>query len=287
MPLLGGITWEQIMGIVPSLKKVFPTVLTETTKQMMRSLVVQDIMSYPIKTIPVDDTMADAAKLMGRHHVGSLIVMDKDEPAGIVTERDLMSHVYAYAKEPDQVKVGAVMSKPLITIDHDSTLKEAAIRMIRKKGRLVVMKKGAMVGVVTASDLLKGLPETRETEVQPLEYGTEKVETADKNDSVAKVVKLMGIQRIGSVVVTSEGKPWGIFTERDLLTTMIAKGKPLSTPVGDVASTPLMVTDANVNVYEAANIMTHNRIKRLPLVDENDELHGIITARDLVEAFSK
>ena len=275
------------MGIVPSLKKVFPTVLTETTKQMMRSLVVQDIMSYPIKTIPVDDTMADAAKLMGRHHVGSLIVMDKDEPAGIVTERDLMSHVYAYAKEPDQVKVGAVMSKPLITIDHDSTLKEAAIRMIRKKGRLVVMKKGAMVGVVTASDLLKGLPETRETEVQPLRYGTEKVETSDKNASVAKVVKLKGIQRIGSVVVTSEGKPMGIFTERDLLTTMIAKGKPLSTPVGDVASTPLMVTDANVNVYEAANIMTHNRIKRLPLVDENDELRGIITARDLVEAFSK
>ena len=69
--------------------------------------------------------------------------------------------------------------------------------------------------------------------------------------------------------------------------TMIAKGKPLSTPVGDVASTPLMVTDVNVNVYEAANIMTHNRIKRLPLVDENDELRGIITARDLVEAFSK
>jgi CBS domain-containing protein len=275
------------MGIVPSLKKLFPTVLTETTKQMMRSLVVQDIMSYPVKTIDEGSTMADAAKLMGRHHVGSLIVMDKDEPAGIVTERDLMSHVYAYAKEPDQVKVGAVMSKPLITIDHDSTLKEAAIRMIRKKGRLVVMKKGAMVGVVTASALLEGLPETRETEVQPLRYGTEKVETADKNDSVAKVVKLMGIQRIGSVVVTSEGKPWGIFTERDLLTTMVAKGKPLSTPVGDVASTPLMVTDANVNVYEAANIMTHNRIKRLPLVDENDELHGIITARDLVEAFSK
>ena len=179
------------------------------------------------------------------------------------------------------------MSKPLINIDHDSTLKEAAIRMIRKKGRLVVMKKDTMVGVVTASDLLKGLPETRETEVQPLKYGTEKVETADKNDSVAKVVKLMGIQRIGSVVVTSEGKPMGIFTERDLLTTMVAKGKPLSSPVGEMASTPLMVTDVGVNVCEAANIMTHNRIKRLPLVDENDELRGIITARDLVEAFSK
>ena len=275
------------MGIVPSLKKVFPTVLTETTKQMMRSLIVQDIMSYPVKTIDEGSTMAEAAKLMGRHHVGSLIVMDKDEPAGIVTERDLMSHVYAYAKEPDQVNVGAVMSKPLITIDRDATIKEAAIRMTRKKGRLVVMKKGTMVGVVTASDLLKGLPESKETELQPLKYGTEKVETADKNDSVAKVVKLMGIMRIGSVVVTSEGKPWGIFTERDLLTTMVAKGKPLSAPVGDVASSPLMVTHVDVNVFQAANIMTHNRIKRLPLVDEKDELRGIITARDLVEAFSK
>lgn len=275
------------MGIVPSLKKVFPTVLTETTKEMMRSLIVQDIMSYPVKTINEDSTMADAAVLMGRHHIGSLIVLEENAPVGIVTERDLMSHVYAYAKEPGQVKVGAVMSKPLITIDHDATIKEAAIRMIRKKGRLVVMKKDTMVGVVTASDLLKGLPETRETEVQPLKYGTEKVETADKNDSVAKVVKLMGIQRIGSVVVTSEGKPMGIFTERDLLTTMVAKGKPLSTPVGEMASTPLMVTDVGVNVCEAANIMIHNRIKRLPLVDENDELRGIITARDLVEAFSK
>jgi CBS domain-containing protein len=253
----------------------------------MRSLVVQDIMSYPVKTIDEGSTMAVAAQMMGRHHVGSLIVMDKDEPEGIVTEIALMSYVYAYAKDPDQIKVGAVMSKPLITIDHDSTIKEAAIRMIRKKGRLVVMKKGTMVGVVTASGLLKGLPETMETEVQPLEYGTEKMETSYKNDSVAKVVKLMGIQRIGSVVVTSKGIPWGIFTERTLLTTMVAKGKPLSTPVGEMASTPLMVTDVDVNVCEAANIMTHNRIKRLPLVDENDELRGIITARDLVEAFSK
>ncbi len=48
-----------------------------------------------------------------------------------------------------------------------------------------------------------------------------------------------------------------------------------------------MVTDLDVNVFEAASIMTTNKIKRLPLVDENDELRGIITARDLVEAYSK
>lgn len=275
------------MGIKPSLKKVFPVELTQITKEMMRGLIVQDLMSYPVKTIDSSSTMIDVAKKMGRHLVGSLIVTEDNDHIGIVTERDLMSHVYALGKEPSSVKVNRVMSKPLITINHDATTKEAAITMIRRKGRLVVMKHQTIVGIVTASDLLKGLPETKQTEISPLKYGSKKVETADKDASVTQIVKIMGEKRIGSVIVTSNEKPMGIFTERDLLTALLARGKPLTTPVGEVASTPLMVSDIDINVCEAANIMTHNRIKRLPLVDENEVLKGIITARDLVEAYSQ
>lgn len=275
------------MVIVQTLKKVFPTALSATTKKRLRSLRVQDIMSHPVKTIPDNSTMAQAAILMGSHHIGSLIVTADDDHVGIVTERDLMSHVLALGKDPADVKVGRVMSRPLISINHDATIKAAAQTMNRKKGRLAVMKVNTLVGVVTASDLIKGLPETRETEAKPLMYGSKLVETADKNISVARIVKIMGEKRIGSVVILSEGKPMGIFTERDLLTTIMAKREPLSTSVGGVASTPLIVTDVDVNVFEAASIMTANKIKRLPLVDENDELRGIITARDLVEAYSK
>lgn len=275
------------MVIVQTLKKVFPTALSATTKKRLRSLLVQDIMSHPVKTIPDNSTMAQAAILMGSHHIGSLIVTTDDDHVGIVTERDLMSHVLALGKDPADVKVGRVMSRPLISINHDATIKAAAQTMNRKKGRLAVMKVNTLVGVVTASDLIKGLPETRETEAKPLMYGSKLVETADKNISVARIVKIMGEKRIGSVVILSEGKPMGIFTERDLLTTIMAKREPLSTSVGGVASTPLIVTDVDVNVFEAASIMTANKIKRLPLVDENDELRGIITARDLVEAYSK
>ncbi len=244
-------------------------------------------MSYPVKTIHENATMVKAAKLMGRNHIGSLLVTVNDEPVGIVTERDLMSHVFALGKDPAYVKAGQIMSTPLITVNHDATIKAAAKRMTSKKSRLVVMKDDTLVGIVTASDLIKGVPETFEVYAQPLKYGSKRVETADKDTSVSKIVKIMGEKRIGSVVITSEGKPMGIFTERDLLTTLMSRGKPLSTSVGEVTSMPLMVTDVDVNVFEAANIMTHNRIKRLPLVDENDDLKGIITARDLVEAYSK
>jgi CBS domain-containing protein len=224
---------------------------------------------------------------MGKHRVGSLIVMENDDPVGIVTERDLLSRVLAFGKDPVEVKVSQAMSKPLITINHNASIKEAAKSMMKRKSRLAVMKGSTLVGVVTASDLIKGLPETPDTEVQPLRYGSKKVETADKGISVAKIVRIMGEKRIGSVIITSKWKPMGIFTERDLLTMLMAKGKLLSMPVCDVTSSPLIVTDVDVNVFEAASIMTVNKIKRLPLIDENEELKGIITARDLVEAYSK
>jgi len=275
------------LGKIQTLKKVFPTVPSETAKKRLRTLRVQDIMSYPVKTITEDSTMAQAANLMGKHRVGSLIVTENDDPVGIVTERDLLNHVLTFGKDPAEVKVSQVMSKPLITINHDATIKETAKTMMKRKGRLAVMKGSTLVGVVTASDLIKGIPETPDTEVQPLRYGSKLVETADKGVSVAKIVRIMGEKRIGSVVITSEGKPMGIFTERDLLTILMAEEKPLSMPVGDVTSSPLIVTDVDVNVFEAASIMTTNRIKRLPLIDENEELKGIITARDLVEAYSK
>ena len=275
------------MGIVQTLKKVFPSDLSETTKKRLRNLRVQDIMSHPVRTIPDDSSMAQAALLMGRHHIGSLIVTADDDHVGIVTERDLMSRVLALGKDPADVQVSEVMSRPLISINHDASIKEAAKRMISRKSRLAVLKVSTLVGVVTASDLIKGLPETPETEAKPLRYGSKLVETADKGVSVAKVVQIMGEKRIGSVVILSEGKPMGIFTERDLLTSLMSRSEPLSIPVGDVTSTPLLVTDVDVNVFEAASIMTANKIKRLPLVGEGDELRGIITARDLVEAYSK
>jgi CBS domain-containing protein len=275
------------LGIVQTLKKVFPQVLSETVKKQMRSLRVQDVMSYPVKTITEDATMADAAIHMGRHHIGSLIVTENDEHVGIITERDLMSKVLAFGKKPAEVKVGRVMSKPLVTVNHDASLKEASKRMIQRKSRLGVKKGMTLVGIVTASDLIKGLPEAPETEVEPLKFGSKVVETVDKRVTVDKVVRVMGEKRIGSVVVMSEGKPMGIFTERDLLTTLMSKGEDLSVQVGEVASVPLMVTDRDVNVFEAADIMKTHKIKRLPIVDEKDEFKGIVTARDLVEAYSK
>lgn len=269
------------------LRRLFPSVLDRAIKQSKKHYLVKDIMTAPVVTISPEAAMDEAARFMGTRRVGSLIVMKQEDPVGIVTERDLLSNVIAVGRRPEKVKVKTVMSSPLITIDPTATIKEAARTMIKKKGRLAVFDEGELVGVITASDLIKSLPETDETVLKVDEVATKLVITADEKTTVEEIAKTMGRERIGSVVITSEGSPVGIFTERDLLTTFLAEERPLSTPVGEVASRPLMVVPSGSNIIETAFIMATNKIRRLPLVDENDELVGIVTARDLVEAYAK
>lgn len=183
-------------------------------------------------------------------------------------------------------KVEAVMSYPLITIELTAKIKEAARMMIQKKGRLAVFEGRKLVGILTASDLIRSLPEVTETEVRVDDFMTKPVETTDEKTPVARVAKVMGEKRIGSVIVTSKDEPFGIFTERDLLSTFLVKGKPLIAEVGKEASSPLITALVGTSVHQAAVTMAMNHIRRLPIT-RNGAILGIITARDLVEAYAK
>jgi signal-transduction protein with cAMP-binding, CBS, and nucleotidyltransferase domain len=88
------------------------------------------------------------------------------------------------------------------------------------------------------------------------------------------------------VVITREEKPFGIFTERDLVTEFLAKGAAIDSEVGKAASSPLATIASGASVHLAAVNMTMKHIKRLP-VTALDKIVGIITARDLVEAYAK
>jgi CBS domain-containing protein len=272
------------------LKKEFPSVLDSAYKQYLRDLSrfkeVKHIMRKDVVTITPEASMAEAARIMGDKHIGSLIVKKYETPVGIVTERDLLSKVLALGQDPIEARVEEAMSYPLVTIGPTARIKEAAQMMIKKKGRLAVFDRGKLVGVITASDLVSSLPEVPETEVTVDDYMTKEVVTANEKTPVASIAKIMGDERIGSVIITSKEKPFGIFTERDLLTTFLAKGKPLLAKVGKEASSPLITISAGTSVHRAAAVMVLKKIRRLPIVTE-EKIVGIITARDLVEAYAK
>jgi acetoin utilization protein AcuB len=129
---------------------------------------VRDFTSRNVVTIGEHASCRDAVALMTRHKIRHLPVMRLDRTlAGIATDRDLRHHLFT----PDvfrsigsvsvesllsRVPVQAVMSKPVVSIDADAELEEAARRMLEEKlGSLPVLEHGRIVGIITETDLLR------------------------------------------------------------------------------------------------------------------------------------
>jgi CBS domain-containing protein len=118
---------------------------------------VKDFMTTTVLTINVQGTALEAAKLMHQADVGDLVVMENNVPKGIVTERDLVRRVMAQRK-PLETKVSEVMSDPLITIEEDCSIRDAARKMVKYKiRRLPVTKKNVLVGILVSSDFARHL----------------------------------------------------------------------------------------------------------------------------------
>ncbi|MGD8505301.1 MAG: CBS domain-containing protein [Candidatus Bathyarchaeota archaeon] len=124
-------------------------------------MLVKDVMSSPVITVNEKEPGTKVAQLMGKHDLGCIVVTGKDgKPLGIITERDLVTRVLAKNRPRYKLAAKDVMTAPLITIDPDETLSEAARRMSRLNiRRLGVMYKGELVGVISSKDVLAITPE--------------------------------------------------------------------------------------------------------------------------------
>ena len=118
---------------------------------------VKDIMTKEVVSICLSDSVFEAAELMGASQVGCLVIMDGEVPIGIITERDMVRRVIA-KKLPLETKVSEIMSKSLVTINPDTSLKQAARLMSENKiRRLPVIKQNRLVGIVVAADFVRNL----------------------------------------------------------------------------------------------------------------------------------
>ncbi len=128
-------------------------------------LLVKDVMSSPAVTVLESATANKVASLMDKNDYGCIIVTTKDgKPIGIITEKDLVVRVLAKNKKPDTVKANKVMTAPVMTVEPDVTISEAARRMSRLDiRRLAVMYKEKLVGIVSNKDILSVMPELLET----------------------------------------------------------------------------------------------------------------------------
>jgi len=111
---------------------------------------------------------------------------------------------------------------------------------------------------------------------------TLEVITEDEDAPVTKLSKDMELSGIGSVVITKEGKPVGIVTDRDIAIKVIMKDrKPSKIKAKEIMSTPLVSIEPGVSLEGACKLLAENDIRRLPVVEDN-KLVGIISVRNVL-----
>ena len=135
-----------------------PAALLETVMELLKgnqysSVMLSDIMSYPVVTVKEDTPVGDVAMMLREMGCSGMPVVDHDDTlVGVVSRRD-----FRKVKKSNQMQspIKAIMSRKLITIAYDKSAVEAARLMIRHDiGRIPVMKEDKIIGIITRSDAM-------------------------------------------------------------------------------------------------------------------------------------
>ncbi|KAA0005500.1 MAG: CBS domain-containing protein [Thermoplasmata archaeon] len=125
---------------------------------MHGKVLVKEVMRAKVITVEPNTNVREAAQLMRKKKVGSVIVVE-DKPVGILTESDIIEKIVAEDKKASDVLVKEIMTSPIIVIDPYIDLEEAMKTMsacnIR---RLPVIENGRLIGIITQKDVLRFSP---------------------------------------------------------------------------------------------------------------------------------
>jgi CBS domain-containing protein len=106
--------------------------------------------------------------------------------------------------------------------------------------------------------------------------------TVEADASVVEAARVMKKEDTGIVPVTAGGRLVGTITDRDIVVRVLAEEKdPQATTVRDVASTELVTVDPQQELDEALRLMARNQVRRLPVVEGDGRLVGIVSQADV------
>ncbi|HZC20352.1 MAG TPA: CBS domain-containing protein [Nitrososphaeraceae archaeon] len=126
---------------------------------MTTRVLVRDIMNSPVISASPQDNIKDIAIKMKEERIGSIVIMENEKAAGIVTDWDIVSNAVVKDVKPSMVKALEIMQE-LHTIEGEEGVTEAA-RALRRHGikRLGVVYKNRLVGIISASDVIAVTPD--------------------------------------------------------------------------------------------------------------------------------
>jgi CBS domain-containing protein len=245
---------------------------------------VADIMSRDVVTAALDDTIFSIAQKMSELRVSCVVVTDKGRVVGILTEKDMLNSVAGRDTEFHRLKVSERMSSPVDTIPaHVSVFEADRMMDVKCIRRLPVVEDGQLVGIVTQTDITRGL-----ISLNSLRYVsdvmTRHVASVRSDATAVEAARIMSTSNISCLVAMHGQEVAGIITEKDLLKRVVALHKdPMQTRVADVMSLPVVAVPPHCSILSAGKKMEAMHFHRLLVMDDKTAC-GIITQTDIMRA---
>jgi|TARA_B100001964_G_C14191806_1_gene581431 CBS domain-containing protein len=113
---------------------------------------------HSVTKVLSDTTISEAARIMDKKSIGSVLIEEDSKIIGIMTERDILRKIVAKGRNPDETKVKDIMNQPIITIGINEDVMEASRKMDEHKiRRLIVTENDKIVGKITANSIARNL----------------------------------------------------------------------------------------------------------------------------------
>jgi len=255
----------------------------------MLSNKVSEIMTTNLTTAPVLATVFEVMEKMVAEDVGRIIIVDNEVPVGIFTEKDVLKRVVGGTIDGKKAAIKSVMTAPIRAVREETHIIDAFARMFRGKYRhlLVRGRRGKIIGIVSmrrilniAVELGQGLSDTRRLG----DIGAAPLASLDESSTVHETVALMNERGVSAVIITSSGKPAGIFTERDVLKRVATTGIDRNlTKVKQVMTAPLLTMPRSALIGDVLAEMYRHDIRNMPVGGDQGELLGLIAMPEILQ----
>jgi CBS domain-containing protein len=116
------------------------------------------------------------------------------------------------------------------------------------------------------------------------EVMTSNPRSVEPSTPVVEAARMMKSEDVGSIPIVEGDRLVGMITDRDIVVRDVAEGRdPQSTTVGEIASRDLVTIDPDQGIEEAARLMARHQLRRLPVVEEDGRLVGIVAQGDIAQ----
>ncbi len=248
-------------------------------------------MEETIISVDPGATVREAAEIMQKNSISSLLVGETGNYSGILTDTDLTRKLVAKSRNPEQTSVSAIASPSIISIDADLSMADAYACMKDKNIRhLAVTEENNIIGVLSIKDFANYYHnkhcQDRGEKDEIKYFMQDSIVSIESYETVLAAAQKMALKRVGSLLATEMGKIKGIFTESAMTMDVIAKGVNVSnTKISSVLDRKLITIEQSQPMGEAYQLMRDNNVRHLS-VTRGKKIIGMLSIKDFANYYN-